>query len=60
MKTNLTSESIVKRSFIEANNILNEKDSSFYILDIEKYPRDEMKKELRNIMHMCSRYNKSE
>jgi hypothetical protein len=29
-------ESIIKRSFVEAYNILNDKDSLFYILDTNK------------------------
>jgi len=60
MTTNKSFESIVKRSFVEANNILKDKDSIFYVLDIDKYPVEFMKKELLSIMHMCSRYNKSE
>jgi len=36
MTTNKTFESVVKRSFIEANNVLSGKDSLFYVLDIDK------------------------
>lgn len=55
MKYNNTYKSIINQSYIEATDILNDNEGVFYILDTNRYPVDQMKKLLINIMNMASR-----
>jgi len=57
---NNTYQSIIEQSFVESNNLLNDINCKFHILNITHDNKNEVKKMLRNIINMASRYNKSE